>query len=104
MTTGAKERFPFPIPLGWFHIGFSNDLAPGELTTLERFGQQLVLWRSLSGDYCLQDAFCPHLGAHFGHGGEVVEAGIRCPFHHWVFDTAGRVASIPYADRHSQEA
>jgi len=104
MTTGAKERFPFPIPLGWFHIGFSNDLAPGGLTTLERFGQQLVLWRSLSGDYCLQDAFCPHLGAHFGHGGEVVEAGIRCPFHHWVFDTAGRVASIPYADRHSQEA
>jgi len=102
VTTAAidrAQRFPFPIPFGWFHIGFSADLAPGEQKILTRFGQELVLWRSQAGEFVLQDAYCPHLGAHFGHGGEVTEKGIKCPFHHWVFNTDGRVVEIPYAKK-----
>ena len=68
-TMDRAQRFPFPIPFGWFHIGFSADLAAGEQKILTRFGQELVLWRSQAGEFVLQDAYCPHLGAHFGHGG-----------------------------------
>ena len=30
-----------------------------------------MLYRNLQGKVCLADAYCPHLGAHLGHGGQV---------------------------------
>jgi phenylpropionate dioxygenase-like ring-hydroxylating dioxygenase large terminal subunit len=48
----------------------------------------------------MADAYCPHLGAHLGVGGEIVGEVIRCPFHHWEFDAgSGRCTKIPYAKR-----
>ena len=45
-----------PIPNSWYAVAFSADLRPGA-----------VVARTL-------DACCPHLGAHLGIGGRVVEA------------------------------
>ena len=42
MTAG--RRFPFPIPFGWFQVAFPSDLAPGEVTPLEYWNRELVLW------------------------------------------------------------
>lgn len=99
-----EKRFPFPIPYGWFHVAFDNDIAVGEIKPARYFGRDLVLWRSEAGELHLQDAYCPHLGANFGAGGEVVGEGIKCPFHHWVFNGAGRVIEIPYAKRLNEKA
>jgi phenylpropionate dioxygenase-like ring-hydroxylating dioxygenase large terminal subunit len=64
---------------------------------LRYFGQQLVLFRTESGEAVLLDAHCPHLGAHLGHGGTVEGEAIRCPFHSWRFDAkTGQVDDIPY--------
>ena len=43
------------------------------------------------------DAYCPHLGAHLGHGGIVHENCIECPFHAWRWKTDGTIGDIPYA-------
>src|SRR5690606_21736778 len=32
-------------------------------------------------------------------GGAVVGNGIRCPFHHWLFDDSGQCVEIPYCDQ-----
>ncbi len=56
-------------------------------------------WRDETGDVHVQDAFCPHLGAHLGHGGTVEGCEIACPFHGWKFDAEGRNTDIPYSDR-----
>jgi 3-ketosteroid 9alpha-monooxygenase subunit A len=45
------------------------------------------------------DAFCPHLGAHLGYGGKVEGDTIRCPFHGWRYDSAGKCVEIPYGKR-----
>lgn len=98
------ERFPFPIPYGWFHIALGSEVARGEIKPLYLFGRDLVLWRSEAGVLTLQDAYCPHLGANFGVGGEVKGELIMCPFHHWHFDADGRVAKIPYAQQLNTKA
>ena len=62
-------RFPFPIPSGWFAVAFSSELEAGEVKPVRYFGKELVLFRTSDGEAHLLDAFCPHLGAHLGHGG-----------------------------------
>lgn len=95
----SSKRFPFPIPLGWFHVAFESDVQAGEIKPLRYFGRDLVMWRSEAGRLHLQDAYCPHLGGNFGVLGKVVGENIRCPFHHWEFDGEGQVAAIPYAQQ-----
>ena len=85
------------MPNGWFHIGFSDELAPGALTRVEALGQELVVFRGEDGEAHVLDAYCAHLGAHLGHGGRVVGNKIRCPFHGWCYDGAGRCVEISYA-------
>jgi 3-ketosteroid 9alpha-monooxygenase subunit A len=86
-------------PRGWFVIAWSTDLEPRGVKPLKYFGQHLVLFRGESGDVALLDAFCPHLGAHLGHGGRVEGESVRCPFHAWEFDGGGACTRIPYSER-----
>lgn len=97
---GARPRYPFPrYPTGWFQVAWSKDVAPGEAKPISYFGKELVLFRSAEGKVAVLDAFCPHMGAHLGHGGRVEGDRVVCPFHAWKFDGAGACVEIPYASR-----
>jgi len=100
----ASRRFPFPIPFGWYQVAFPGDLAPGEVTAVEYWSRELVLWRDTAGAFHLQDAFCPHLGAHLAYGGSVDGDLLTCPFHGWKFDGAGACTNIPYSQRTNRKA
>ena len=91
------KQFPMPIPFGWFCIGYADELAKGQVKNVHYFDKDMVLFRTESGELGLTDPYCPHLGAHLGHGGEVVGESIRCPFHHWTYDNKGFVTDVPYA-------
>ena len=52
-----------PIPFGWFALGFSSDLEPGDVQPLYVFDEHLVMFRSHDGVAHATAAFCPHLGA-----------------------------------------
>ena len=82
---------------GWHHLAIAKEIARGEVKTIRRFGQDVVLWRGYSGRITVADPVCPHLGAHLGHGGEVHGDCIRCPFHSWQFDPRGEVFHVPGA-------
>jgi phenylpropionate dioxygenase-like ring-hydroxylating dioxygenase large terminal subunit len=83
-------RFPFPaFPNGWFPLCFADEVIPGNVLPLHRFGRDLVAWRDGDGAVRVADAYCPHLGAHLGHGGTVIDGELRCPFHHWRYDGSG---------------
>lgn len=100
MAHAQEEEELFPgYPRGWFVIGISNELAPGDVRPIKYFGREMVLYRSESGKAVVHDAFCPHLGAHLGHGGRVVGESIVCPFHAWRFDESGKCVEVPYAKR-----
>lgn len=108
MTTvhpGADTReFPFPIPFGWFTVAHPDDVPVGSAIARYYFGRHLVIWRDEAGAPHVQDAFCPHLGAHLGHGGTVEDGCITCPFHGWRFDAEGSNTEIPYSDRTNRKA
>lgn len=98
-------RFPFPrYPRGWFQVGYSDEVAPGQSLPLKYFGKDLVIFRGESGKLTVLDAHCPHLGAHLGHGGKVVGEAIVCPFHAWEFGSDGACTKVPYATRVPQRA
>ncbi|MGI8663618.1 MAG: Rieske 2Fe-2S domain-containing protein [Acidimicrobiales bacterium] len=93
-----RDRFPFPVPFGWFSVGYPEEFT-NEPRALYYFARHLVGWRDDTGDVHVMDAFCPHLGAHLGHGGRVEGCEIVCPFHGWKFDGEGRNTNIPYSGR-----
>ena len=95
MTT---DMFP-GYPRGWFVVGLADELGNKEVKPIKYFGQDFVMYRTESGKAVVQDAFCPHLGAHLGHGGTVEGEAIRCPFHAWKFDCTGKCVDVPYAKK-----
>lgn len=101
MVTGtvATIRSPFPVPFGWFVVAYSDDLNVGDVEPRQYFDRHLVLWRDNDGEAHVNDAFCPHLGAHLGHGGVVENCELVCPFHGWRFDADGNNTNIPYSNR-----
>ncbi|MEB3065651.1 Rieske 2Fe-2S domain-containing protein [[Mycobacterium] zoologicum] len=92
-------ELPSMRPTGWFQVAWSTDLAVGDVMPLKYFGLELVAFRDLDGTVSVLDAHCQHLGANLAFGGCVVEGGIRCPFHGWVWSGQGRNVCIPYEDR-----
>jgi 3-ketosteroid 9alpha-monooxygenase subunit A len=97
-------RFPFSLPTGWFQVGYSHELGVEDVVPLHVFDQQLVMFRDGEGDAVVLDAFCPHLGAHLGHGGKVCEGKLVCPFHGWAFDGQGQCVDVPYAEKLPKKA
>ena len=98
------SRYPFDIPFGWFQVAWSSELEPGDVLPRYYFGRHLVLWRDQEGVAHLNDAYCPHLGAHLGYGGHVDGCELVCPFHGWKFDADGANTDIPYGTRTNQKA
>ncbi|WGT27319.1 Rieske 2Fe-2S domain-containing protein [Pseudomonas marginalis] len=81
-------RVPLPYPDGWFRVCFSRDLKRGAVLTVPFMGQELVLYRTISGRASAIDPYCPHLGAHLG-GGKVQGEELVCPFHGLAFGLDG---------------
>lgn len=93
-----------PHPVGWFVVAFADELGADAAKPLRYFGRDLVLFRDAEGAPAMLDAHCPHLGAHLGIGGRVEAGAIRCPFHAWAFDRAGRCVDVPYATHRPKSA
>ncbi|MCA9520333.1 MAG: Rieske (2Fe-2S) protein [Myxococcales bacterium] len=83
-------------PSGWYFVRRSDELRPGQLVSRRFFGRDLIVYRTESGRVVATEPYCPHLGAHFGHGGRVEGEELRCPFHGFRFDTEGGCVSTPY--------
>lgn len=86
-------------PTGWFQIGWSADVAAGEVKPLRYFDRDLVAYRTQSGRLVVLNAFCEHLGANMAFGGTVQGEDIECPFHNWRWNPEGRNTCIPYQDK-----
>jgi nitrite reductase/ring-hydroxylating ferredoxin subunit len=98
-STFGPDRYPFPIPNGWFVVAEANEIGSGEVQALHAFDRDLVLYRAADGTPHVLDAHCPHLGAHLAVGGRVEESCLRCPFHGWKFDgESGACVEIPYGE------
>lgn len=91
-------------PSGWFVIGWSDELAVGQVLPLHYFGQELALFRGEDGRASVLDAYCAHLGANLAAGGVVKGCTLECPFHAWRYAGDGRCVAIPYAQKIPRKA
>ncbi|MBT5496774.1 MAG: Rieske 2Fe-2S domain-containing protein, partial [Alphaproteobacteria bacterium] len=77
----------------WHPIEMSERL--GERPVKVRvLGEDLILFRDASGSPGLITPRCIHRGAPMEFG-KIEKRGIRCPYHGWLFDTAGRCLEQP---------
>lgn len=77
----------------WIPVGISADLKD-KPTFIRVLAEDLVLFRNGSGAPGLLGAFCSHRRANLCLG-TVVEDGLRCRYHGWLYDTSGKVLHTP---------
>jgi phenylpropionate dioxygenase-like ring-hydroxylating dioxygenase large terminal subunit len=83
----------------WQPICFSDELKdlPHRVKIL---GEELVVFRDLSGAVGLLELHCPHRGASLEFG--LIDAkGIRCCYHGWQFAADGTILETPGEPAHS---
>jgi len=74
-------------------VYLTNDLCDLPVA-LKILGEELVLFRGLSGTLGLVHKRCPHRQASLEYG-KCEEHGIRCCYHGWHFDTDGKLLDAP---------
>ncbi|TVL89147.1 aromatic ring-hydroxylating dioxygenase subunit alpha [Streptomyces sp. SAJ15] len=93
---GLPQAARLPYPDGWFALATSAELKPGTVLNRRLTGEDVVLYRTASGRPRAVRPYCPHLGAHLGHGATVRGENIRCPFHHFRFGPDGVCVATGY--------
>jgi nitrite reductase/ring-hydroxylating ferredoxin subunit len=86
---------PPPFPFGWYAVALCRELRAGAVLTRRFMDREIVVYRTESGTVCAVEAYCPHLGAHLGHGGKVCGEELRCPFHGFRFSVSGSCVYSP---------
>ncbi|GAA3596448.1 Rieske 2Fe-2S domain-containing protein [Streptomyces osmaniensis] len=91
---GTGEEAPLGYATGWVMLLPLADLPPRSVRTVRLNGGDVVVYRTTTGMVRVTRPFCPHLGAHIGHGGHVEGEAIVCPFHGFSFSTDGVMCKI----------
>ncbi|MDB5776660.1 MAG: rieske 2Fe-2S iron-sulfur domain protein [Herbaspirillum sp.] len=78
----------------WQPIAAAAELDTAWTKRVRLLGEDLVLFRDRQGNRGLIAEQCPHRRASFAHG-IPTENGIRCPYHGWEFNAAGKCLSQP---------
>lgn len=87
----------------WQPVGVTLELEKNPVKAVRVLGEDLTLYRDLSGNYGLVGRRCLHRGVSLDRG--VPEAcGLRCPYHGWVYDATGQCTEQPFEDRVNPEA
>jgi 5,5'-dehydrodivanillate O-demethylase oxygenase subunit len=82
----------------WHPIAGVSEFASQATKPVRILGEDLVLYKDLSGTFGLIDRHCPHRRADLSYG--MVEAcGLRCNYHGWLFNETGACIEQPFEDR-----
>jgi 5,5'-dehydrodivanillate O-demethylase len=80
----------------WHPVAGESEFEQQRVRAVRVLGEDLVLYRDLSGAFGLIDRRCPHRGADLSYG-FVEERGLRCSYHGWLL-SGGRCLEQPYED------
>ena len=99
MQKRLKKYENLGYPTGWYVVSMSKNLRNEKMLVVPFVGEELIIYRTKSGKVCITEPYCPHLGAHFGHGGLVKGENLYCPFHGFEFDTEGACVKTGYGTK-----
>lgn len=105
MLTAEKNRLLTEVgpgkPMGdllrryWHPVAGVSEFETRPIKPIRLFGENLVLFKTLKGDYGLVSRKCVHRGSDLTFG-IVEEDGIRCGYHGWQYDKAGVCVFRPF--------
>lgn len=79
----------------WQPVAVAEELPPGGAPLPVRLlGEDLVLFRDEQGNAGLMGIHCSHRGADLSYG-RIEDGGLRCLYHGWLYDRAGRCLEQP---------
>jgi 5,5'-dehydrodivanillate O-demethylase len=81
----------------WHPIAAISQMTDRDTLPIRLLGEDLVLYRDLSGTVGLITARCPHRSMSLVYG-IPEKCGLRCPYHGWLFDEQGACLEQPYED------
>jgi len=81
----------------WQPIAGESEFDSLSIKPIRLFGEDLVLYKDRGGRFGLVDRQCCHRRADLSYGW-VEACGIRCNYHGWLYDEAGRCLEQPYED------
>lgn len=87
---------------GWYAAWDSKEFKTGKITSGERFGIQMVGWRTQTGKIALLKDLCPHRSAKLSLG-VLKDDQLACPFHGFQFNSEGKCTLIPEISRGSDK-
>jgi len=83
----------------WYPVGLAGELKQGDIVGRDFLGTRVVAYRDpATARPVVQSAWCPHLGADLSLG-QIADGQLRCPYHHWSFDSNGKCSRIPAGDK-----
>jgi 5,5'-dehydrodivanillate O-demethylase len=81
----------------WYPIAAVPELARHPTKFVKILGEELVLFKDAQGRLGLIDAYCAHRRANLTYG--IPEGdGLRCSYHGWKYDRAGRCLEQPFEE------
>jgi 5,5'-dehydrodivanillate O-demethylase oxygenase subunit len=81
----------------WMPIAGVSEFDTRTTKPIRLLGEDLVLYRDLSGTFGLVDRRCAHRRADLAHG-MVEKCGLRCHYHGWAYDQTGQCTEQPFED------
>ncbi len=81
----------------WHPFAAVDELEKEPIKAVRLLGEDLVVFKDLSGAYGLTDRRCAHRNADLSYG-MVEKNGIRCNYHGWCFDTTGQCVEQPFEE------
>lgn len=77
----------------WYPVAFVRELDEFPVKEVRLLGENWAVFKTPSGEYGIVDERCPHRGASLVYG-IVEDAGLRCGYHGWLFNTSGECVEI----------
>ena len=81
----------------WQPVATVSQMKDKYTKKVRLLGEDLVLYKDLSGNYGLVDNFCPHRRMSMIYG-VPEEQGLRCAYHGWLFAASGQCLEQPYEE------
>jgi 5,5'-dehydrodivanillate O-demethylase len=82
----------------WQPVAAVSDLETNAIKPVRIMGEDLVVYKDLSGTHGLIARHCRHRAADLAYG-YVERCGLRCHYHGWVYDEGGRCIAQPFEEK-----
>ncbi len=81
----------------WHPIAGVSEFDAKPIKQIRLFGEDLVLFKALNGEFGLVSSRCAHRGSNLAFG-FVEEDGIRCGYHGWCYNRRGECSNRPFEE------